>query len=137
MLLGFFQIIMACVGLGLLTYLRSTCRGLLKDQALHVLLAVIVASQVRAWPRTTGDNSNFKKNNESVVNQSLSKKSDSILILPQLVRETCEEKNHDGTSCLSLNSYAMCHTTLVARQVESILDPCAEDLRFARHLLHG
>ena len=49
MLLGFFQIVMAAVGLGLLTYLRSTCRGLLKDQALHILLAVIVASQVRAW----------------------------------------------------------------------------------------
>lgn len=47
MLLGIVQLIMAGLGIALLTYFDHTCDGLFSDEALNILLAALVVSQVR------------------------------------------------------------------------------------------
>lgn len=46
MLLGAVQLVMAGLGIALVTYFDSTCQGVLTDEALNILVAVVAASQV-------------------------------------------------------------------------------------------
>lgn len=47
MLLGAFQVVMAGLGIALLTHFDSTCQGALSDRAITILLIVVTTSQVR------------------------------------------------------------------------------------------
>lgn len=47
MLLGGVQVVMAALGIALMTYFDSTCRGVLTDEALNILILVVTTSQVR------------------------------------------------------------------------------------------
>lgn len=46
MMLGAVQLVMAGLGIALMTYFDSTCKGVLTDQALNILLLVVTTSQV-------------------------------------------------------------------------------------------
>ncbi|CAN0176406.1 unnamed protein product, partial [Ectocarpus sp. 12 AP-2014] len=46
MMLGAVQLVMAGLGIGLMTYLDSTCEGVLADGALNVLILVVTISQI-------------------------------------------------------------------------------------------
>lgn len=51
MMLGGVQLVMAALGIGLMTRFESSCRGVLTDQAVNILLLIVTTSQVRPQRR--------------------------------------------------------------------------------------
>lgn len=47
MMLGAVQLVMAALGIVLMTRFESSCRGVLTDEAVNILLLVVTTSQVR------------------------------------------------------------------------------------------
>lgn len=55
MMLGAVQLVMAALGIVLMTRYESSCRGVLTDEAVNILLLVVTTSQVRARFETGRD----------------------------------------------------------------------------------